>query len=431
MRRRHFTSLLCAALFATACTDGPLRQQAGIASATDSAPRGLIDQPAPAEPAPPPRVAKPEQVKALYLNAWAAGSTKKLRKLIDIADKTEINTFVIDVKEAGEISYKSKVKLANDIGATREYIRNVSRLLDTLRAHNIYPIARIVVFKDPVLAEAKPEFAVKTKEGTVWKDNKDKAWVDTYNKAVWDYNIELAREAINLGFSEVQWDYIRFTDAPMSYRARAVYPAAAGRTKRAAVREFMLYSRQKLADLEVPITADVFGLTVSSKGDMGIGQEWEQMVDAVDVILPMVYPSHYIPGNYGLSSPNAYPYRVIYRSMQDAIERSKPFAKPAVIRPWLQAFTLGPPKYGPAHVRAQIQAVYDVGLKEWVLWSPGSNYDIAALAPEGGPDPVFDIPGGKGTPSVKTPKIVDKKDTLPTYEGKAPPPVIPDTSRVF
>jgi hypothetical protein len=426
MRRRRFTLLLLACCVAAACTDAPVRQQAG-----DSAPRGLAAQPAPAEPPAPPRVAKPEQVKALYLNAWAAGSPRKLAKLIDIADKTEINSFVIDVKEGGEVSYKSTVKLANHIGATREYIRNISRLLDTLRAHNIYPIARIVVFKDPVLAEARPDLAVKSKDGSVWKDNKGKAWVDTYNKAVWDYNIELAREAINLGFSEVQWDYIRFTDAPMSYRARAVYPAAAGRTRQAAVREFMLYSKQKLADLNVPITADVFGLTTSTRGDMGIGQEWEQMIDAVDVILPMVYPSHYIPGNYGLSAPNAYPYRVIYRSMQDAIERSKPFGeKAAIIRPWLQAFTLGPPRYGPAHVRAQIQAVYDVGLKEWVLWSPGSNYDVAALAPEGGPDPVFEIPGGKGTPSTPK-KVEERKDSVPLHEGKAPPPVVPDTSRSF
>ncbi|HEY0671290.1 MAG TPA: putative glycoside hydrolase, partial [Longimicrobiales bacterium] len=348
------------------------------------------------EPAPPPRVAKPEAVKALYLNAWAAGSTRKLARLIDLADRTEINSFVIDVKEGGEVSYQSKVKMAIAAGANRDYIRNPRRLLDSLRAHNIYPIARIVVFKDPVLAEARPELAVKDKEGNIWKDNKGKAWVDTYNRAVWDYNIELAREAIELGFSEIQWDYIRFTDAPMSYRARAVYPAAAGRKRQAVVREFMLYARHKRADLKVPVTADVFGLTVSSRGDMGIGQEWEQMVDAVDVILPMVYPSHYIPGNFGLSRPNAYPYRVIHRSMSDAIERSRPFANAADIRPWLQAFTLGPPKYTPAHVRAQIQAVYDVGLKEWVLWSPGSNYDAAALAPEGGPDPVFDIPGGKG-----------------------------------
>jgi hypothetical protein len=373
-----------------ACADSTPRQAAAVP------PRDSVTAAMPAAQQLPPRVAKPETVRALYLNAWAAGSSRKLAKLIDIADKTEINSFVIDVKEGGEISYPSKVKLAIEAGANREYIRNVRRLLDTLRAHNIYPIARIVVFKDPVLATAKPELAVKNKDGTVWKDNKGKAWVDTYNRAVWDYNIALAREAIELGFSEVQWDYIRFTDAPMSYRARAVYPAAAGRTRQDAVREFMLYSREKLKDLNVPITADVFGLTVSTKGDMGIGQEWEKMIDAVDVILPMVYPSHYIPGNYGLSSPNAYPYRVIYRSMQDAMDRSKPFANAATIRPWLQAFTLGPPRYGPAYVRAQIEAVYDAGLTEWVLWSPGSNYDPAALAPEGGEAPAFEIPGGKG-----------------------------------
>jgi hypothetical protein len=381
----------------------------------------------PPPPAPPPimRVAKPEVVKALYLNAWAAGSPRKLARLIAIADSTEINSFVIDVKEGGEISYPSKVKLAIEAGANRDYIRNVRRLLDTLRAHNIYPIARIVVFKDPVLAEAKPELAVKNKDGSVWKDNKGKAWVDSYNKAVWDYNIELAREAIQLGFSEVQWDYIRFTDAPMSYRARAVYPAAAGRTMQQGIREFMLYARSKLADLNVPVTADVFGLTVSTKGDMGIGQDWEKMIDAVDVVLPMVYPSHYIPGNYGLRNPNAAPYRTVYRAMMDAIERSKPIANAATIRPWLQAFTLGPPKYGPAHVRAQIQAVYDSGLKEWVLWSPGSNYSMAALAREGGPDPEFEIPGGKGEP-YKPKTAVVKKDTA-VYEGKAPPPIVKDT----
>ena len=426
MRRPLCTCLVIASMASAACTDSRPRAAAAVpaAGATDSA----LPASVPPEPQLPPRLPKPAVVKALYLNAWAAGSPRKLARLVHIADQTEINSFVIDVKEGGELSYPSKVKLAIEAGANRAYIKNVRRMLDTLRAHNIYPIARIVVFKDPILAEAKPEFAVKQKDGSVWKDNKGKAWVDTYNRSVWDYNIAIAREAIELGFSEVQWDYIRFTDAPMSYRARAVYPAAVNRRRQDAVREFMLYSRQQLADLKVPITADVFGLTVSTKGDMGIGQEWEKMVDAVDVILPMVYPSHYIRVNYGLSSPNAYPYRVIYRSMQDAIERTRPIANAAIIRPWLQAFTLGPPKYGPAHVRAQIQAVYDVGLKEWVLWSPGSNYDLAALAPEGGPDPVFEIPGGKGPPVA--PKIVEKKDTAPVWEGKAPPPVIPDTSSI-
>ncbi len=376
-------------------------------------------------------VAKPEHVKALYLNAWAAGSTKKLQKLIDIANQTEINAFVIDVKEAGELSYPSEVPLANEVGATRQYIRDVRSLLEKLRENNIYPIARIVCFKDPVLAKAKPDLAIRDKSGELWIDAKGKAWVDSYNQKVWDYNIAIAREAVELGFAEVQWDYVRFPDAPRSYLNRAVWNAAAGRAKDDGIREFMLYARQELADLEVPVTADVFGLTVTTEGDMGIGQQWEKMVDAVDVILPMVYPSHFIPGNYGLSSPNAAPYRTIRRSMEDAWYRSKPVANAATIRPWLQAFTLGPPHYTPAHVWAQIQAVYDAGLSEWVLWNPGSNYDPAAFAPENGPAPEFEIPGGKGPPFKPRPDTLGPKidTTLVKPDSIKPDTIKPDTLR--
>ncbi len=382
------------ALAATGCHD--LRQNASAAA--KAAPAPLPDSAAARAAAEPAiaRVARPENVRALYLNAWAAGSPRKLAKLVAIADSTEINAFVIDIKEGGEISYQSAVTLAKEAGATRAYIRNIKSLLATLHAHNIYPIARIVVFKDPLLARAKPDFAVKNADGSVWLDEKGKAWVDSYNRAVWDYNIALAREAVGLGFSEVQWDYVRFSDAPKRYLNRALYPAAAGRSKQDAIREFLLYGREKLRDTQVPVTADVFGLTVTTEDDMGIGQQWEKMVDAVDVILPMVYPSHFIPGNYGLRSPNAAPYRTVRRSMEDALRRSQPIANAALIRPWLQAFTLGPPHYTPAHVRAQIQAAYDVGLKEWVLWNPGSNYPVAALAREGAEPPVFEIPGGKG-----------------------------------
>ncbi|MGH7470647.1 MAG: putative glycoside hydrolase [Longimicrobiales bacterium] len=355
-------------------------------------------------------VQRPEHVRALYLNAWAAGSTRKLQKLIDIANQTEVNSFVIDVKEGGEVSYTTEVKLAQRASAVRNYVPNVRAVLTRLKENDIYPIARIVVFKDPVLALALPEFAVKNADGTIWQDNKGKAWVDSYNKQVWDYNIALAREAVELGFAEVQWDYVRFPDAPRSYLERGVWPAQNGRTKPDGIREFLLYAREKLADLKVPLTADVFGLTVSTKGDMGIGQQWEKMIDAVDVILPMVYPSHFIRGNYGLSNPNAAPYRTIKRSMEDAVARSRAVPNAALIRPWLQAFTLGAPRYGPAHVRAQIEAVYDAGLKEWVLWSPGSNYDAAALAPHDGDAPKFEIPGGRGEPRVRTDTV--KKDTL-------------------
>lgn len=394
----------CACALALGCTDtGPKPPET---------PRAVAAQPTPLQAPAVQRVPKPEHVRALYLNAWAAGSPRKLAKLIALADSTEINAFVIDIKEGGAVSYQSKVALAQQAAATRDYIRNISALLDRLREHNIYPIARIVVFKDPVLAQARPDLAVKEADGKVWLDDKGKAWVDSYNKAVWDYNIGIAREAIQLGFSEVQWDYVRFSDAPKSYLNRAVYPAANGRTKSDAIREFMLYARQQLAEQKVPVTADVFGLTVTTQGDMGIGQEWEKMANAVDVILPMVYPSHFIRGNYGLKNPNAAPYRTVRRSMEDALRRSKVLPHAAAIRPWLQAFTLGPPHYYPDHVRAQIQAVYDVGLKEWVLWNPGSNYDPRALLPEGAEPPtmcgVVDVP-----PCSTPPPASPKSDSVP------------------
>jgi len=228
--------------------------------------------------------------------------------------------------------------------------------------------------------------------------------VDPYNRVVWDYVIALAREAVELGFSEVQWDYVRFPDVPASYLRTAVYAAQAGRTREQAIREFVRYSREKLADLGVPVTADVFGLTVSAADDMGIGQRWELLRDVADVLLPMVYPSHFARGSYGIPYPNARPYGTVRAALEHAIRRTAGVEGAAAIRPWLQDFTLGPPRYGPAHVRAQIRAVYDVGLREWILWNPGSRYTAAALAPEGGPDPEFPIPDeGRGSAPARAP----------------------------
>ncbi len=347
------------------------------------------------------RVAKPEAVRGLYLNAWAAGSHRKLDKLIGIANRTEVNTFVIDVKEGGEISYRSSVRLAAEIGADQQYIRDIQRVLAKLKANGIYPIARIVAFKDRVLARAKPAWAVQKADGRLWQDHHGDVWVDSFNKDVWDYNIAIAREAIELGFSEVQWDYVRFPDVPRSYMRTAVWPAQQGRTKEDAIREFLRYSREQLADLGVPVTADVFGLTVSADDDMGIGQLWEKMVDATDVLLPMVYPSHFARGSYGIAYPNANPYDVIKTSLGHAVRRTQGVATGASIRPWLQDFTLGPPRYGAPHVRAQINAVYDAGLDEWILWNPGSNYTVSALATRDGVVPQFATPQGRPATATK------------------------------
>lgn len=125
----------------------------------------------------------------------------------------------------------------------------------------------------PGLARARPDVAIVTLEGGVWVDRHGVPWVDTFNRDVWDYNIALARESVELGFREIQWDYVRFPDALASYLANAVWPARGGRTKEEGVRDFLLYARDQLADLDVPITADVFGLTLSVAGDMNIGQQ--------------------------------------------------------------------------------------------------------------------------------------------------------------
>jgi hypothetical protein len=337
-----------------------------------------------------PRVRKPDAVRGIYLNAWATGSPRRLAQLIELANRTEINSFVIDVKEGGEISYRSQVPLARAIGADKGHVRDIRSVLRQLRENGIYPIARIVVFRDAVLAEARPDWAVRHVDGGDWIDSYGHRWVDSYNRDVWDYNIAIGREALELGFSEVQWDYVRFPDVPSAFMRTAHWPAREGRTMAQGIREFLLYSREQLRAYDAPVTADVFGLTTSSRSDMGIGQLWEKMVDATDVLLPMVYPSHYAPGSYGIAQPNAAPFEIVRTAMQHAVRRTRGVEGAATIRPWLQDFTLGQPRYGPAEVRAQIDAVYAAGLTEWVLWHPGSSYTVDALATADGRVPKFE-----------------------------------------
>ncbi|MBR9988554.1 MAG: putative glycoside hydrolase [Gemmatimonadetes bacterium] len=359
-----------------------------------------------------PRVPRPDVMKGLYLNAYAVGSQRKLDRLIGIANATEINTFVIDVKEGGEVSYSTRVPMVRAIGAERIYISDIRGVLKKLRENGIFPVARIVVFKDGPLAKARADWAVEHVDGGEWLDRDGYRWLDSYNRHVWDYNIAIAREALELGFSEIQWDYVRFPDVPGTLMRQGSWPAAEGRSKADGIRDFIIYSREKLASYDVPITADVFGLTTSAGTDMGIGQLWEKLADVTDALLPMVYPSHYARGSYGIAHPNASPYETVKTALQHGVRRNAKFENPPRIVAWLQDFTLGAPRYEAAHVRAQIDAVYDAGLKEWVLWHPGSNYTIEALATANGVvprlprpsadsvvEPVETKPGGPlGTP---------------------------------
>jgi hypothetical protein len=326
-------------------------------------------------------------VRGLYVNRWAALG-QKMWQLIDVAKTTEVNALSLDVKDdRGFVLYRSRVKLAQEIGADTNRPMRAERLravLDTMRAHGIYPIARIVVAKDPLLASRKLEWAIRQKADTSkpWLDRKGNPWLDPHRKEVWQYAVDLAKEAVDLGFSEVQFDYMRFPDDKRLVQD-AAFPLAAGRVRAQVIRDQLAFARAQLAPLGVPVTGDVFGLTATDTTDMGIGQRWEMFVDQLDVVLPMAYPSHYAPGTYGLAVPNAHPYTVIDNTLKDAKRRSAAVAHAAKIRPWYQDFTLGPPHYYASQVRAQIKAGYDNGVEGWMLWNPGSRYTVGALRPDG------------------------------------------------
>jgi len=332
----------------------------------------------------PPLNRPPEVVRALYVNAWAFGG-KRFHDLVRLAERTEVNAFVVDVKDdTGYLTYRSEVPTAVGIGAnTQLRARDVRERLRIMRERGIYPIARIVVAKDPLLAAQKPEWSVRHVNGGLWRDRLDFAWVDAFNDSVWIYAAQLAAEAVRVGFAEVQYDYVRFPDEPESRLASALFPGRRqGETKRQGVARNLKLIGERTRTLGVPFTIDVFGLTTSAPTDMGIGQMWEDLVTSADVVLPMVYPSHYTRGVYNLKHPNSEPYQVIRRAMRDAIRRSAPLGKTAEIRPYLQAFTLGQPRYTAAHVREQIRAAEELGLMSWVLWNPRSAYDAGIFRPE-------------------------------------------------
>lgn len=363
---------------------GPEEDSTVVADVADANGRDGIAEPVEV-PADPPTFRHPEHVRGIYLNAWTAGSSRRVEALIALAHRTEINTFVIDIKDAsGYVSHASAVPLAREVGATGQIrIPDLPGLLRRLSTEGIYPIARIVVVKDPLLVAARPDLAVQDTAGGVWVDGKDIRWLNPYDHEVWDYHVDLAREVARLGFPEIQWDYVRFPDAPRSELERATFPGGEGISKPDGIRAFLNYAREQLADLGVVVTADVFGVTTSAE-DVGIGQVWERFIDVVDVAQPMVYPSHYWKGSFGIAEPNAHPYEVVKRALSDARRRSQEVEGAGATRPWLQAFTLGKPPYGPPEIRAQIQAAYDVGIEEWILWNPSSHYEEGALEPVGG-----------------------------------------------
>ena len=354
--------ILCACVLLTGCHGGADKTAVPPTKTAAAAPSS----------APPPLPALPPGgVKGIYLTGWTAGTPKALRNLLALMDRTEINAVVVDVKDNGMVSYAAdNVPIVSQIGANKKMF-HAERLISELKAHHLFPIARIACMRDTILAEAHPELAVHDKQGRVWHDKTHHAWLNPYQKAVWDYNVDLALDAIKRGFSEIQFDYVRFpSEGDITKLDYVGKPIGAHREDQ--IMAFMKYAAEKIHAAGAWFSADVFGLTSLVKNDEGIGQKFSKVIQNVDYLCPMVYPSHYHKGEYGIPNPDTAPYQTLHRSLGDAAAKIK--AQPKCrLRPWLQAFSLGS-HYGPAQLAAQFKACRELGIHEYLLWNAGCTY---------------------------------------------------------
>lgn len=422
------------------------------------------------------------KVKGIYVSGPMAG-TAGMDNLIALVDRTELNALVIDVKnDDGYLTCELDVPLAEQIGSEKHYIKDLPALVQTCKEKNIYLIARVVAFKDPILAEKMPEWSLHNSDGSVFRDKSGLAWVNPYRKEVWEYLASVGEAAIKAGFDEVQYDYVRFsTDSRM--KQVDFGDSTRGRTKTEAISGFTLYASERIHAAGGRISADVYGVVIDSEEDQQIvGQNYVEMSRSLDAISPMIYPSHYGPYNYQIPVPDAQPYDTVLAAMQaskmvlagldpktgkkpvsadvsgnDAVDAAivggeavsgnnaadaaadsqstsgttavsgndaaqdaedaqaakdpqaakgaqaaedaaaKTFALSkeeiarldpttgvqATVRPWLQDFTAtwvkGHISYGPEEIRAQIQAVYDAGYEEWILWNAANRYTEGGL----------------------------------------------------
>jgi len=318
-----------------------------------------------------------KEIKGLYLTSYTASLPEKIDNFINFMKGSALNAVVIDIKDySGVIAYDSQVELVKQLQTSRNLIKNPSEIIKKLHDNNIYVIARQTVFQDPELTSKKPEWAVKNNHtGGVWRDYKGLVWADPTNEEVWKYNVAIAKEAIALGFDEINFDYIRFpSDGPMR---QMQFANLASKSKAEVMKAFFKYVYENLKTEPAYLSADLFGFTTERTDDMNIGQQIEDAALYFDYVCPMVYPSHYPSGYLNLKNPAADPYKVVTFALTKGEESLKPVENErAKIRPWLQDFNLGA-VYTPAMIDLQIKAASETGTYGYLLWNARNVYSYA------------------------------------------------------
>ena len=304
-----------------------------------------------------PILTPPKEVKAFYITASSALTPSSINHIINVIENSDVNAAVVNVKESNGITLTPRI----------------AKLVQRLRDKNIYPIARIVLFQDNELAQERPEFALKDEEGNLWGKDSYR-FIDPSNKKVWDYNIAVANKALDIGFAEINFDYVRFPDG---YVDDIVYPFYKyDRLKKDVINEAVEYINGKIKENhpEAIISLDIFAYAFLRTHDVGIGQKLTDLVDHFDVIAPMIYPSHYGPGNFGFENPAEHPYQVVLQTLQYGIDQLKEVNKETIIRPWIQDFDMGA-VYDKEKIQQQIKGIEDAGLKSgWMVWNPSNFY---------------------------------------------------------
>jgi hypothetical protein len=341
----------------------------GAAGAGQNRPQAPVNAPAP-KPEPRPY---PTEMRGVHVTMALASLKGKFDEYLDLT-REGLNTIELDIKdENGQIGFKAAVPLAQKIGSARTYY-DAAEIVEKVRAKGVYLVGRVVVFEDPMLASKRPALAIHTADGSVWRNSAGLGWSNPYDKRVWKYNVDIAVAAAEIGFDEIQFDYIRFpTDGDLG---AAFYPGKRSEKRVATLSRFLEYARSRLEPLGARISIDVFGL--SATRNMGLGQIPRKLARHVDAIYPMVYPSHYGPGELGLADPNAQPGRTVALSLRDfAVQLTG--LKTRIV-PWLQDFSLGR-DYSPEDVRLQILAARDASAQGFLLWNPSGVYTRGALSP--------------------------------------------------